>query len=146
VKPTQASPAPVLQTSRSCLSVWRLVWFVGTLTFVLLLIGRAEAQKQLAASEAKDHIGETAKVCGDVVSTKYATSTKGRPTFLNLDRPYPSQVFTVLIWGSTRHKFGEPEKEFSGKRICVTGKVIQYRGVPEITADDPDQIIVEPKR
>jgi DNA/RNA endonuclease YhcR with UshA esterase domain len=98
------------------------------------------AQKKLSATEAKDHIGETATVCGDVASTHYAASTKGQPTFLNLDKPYPSQIFTVLIWGSNRHKFGAPEKEFNGKRICVTGKITEYRGTPEIVADEPGQI------
>jgi hypothetical protein len=29
--------------------------------------------------------------------------------FLNLDQPYPREVFTVLIWGSDRAKFGTPE-------------------------------------
>src|SRR5712692_6092765 len=85
------------------------------------------AQKKLSASEAKDHIGETAAVCGDVASTHYAASTKGQPTFLNLDKPYPNQIFTVLIWGSNRSKFGRPECD--GKRICVAGKITEYRTV-----------------
>jgi hypothetical protein len=55
------------------------------------------AQQKLSATETKDHIGETATVCGSVVSTRYAASTKGQPTFLNLDKPYPNPVFTVLI-------------------------------------------------
>jgi hypothetical protein len=50
----------------------------------------AVAQKKLTAAEAKDHVGETATVCGSVVSTRYASSTKGQPTFLNLDKPYPN--------------------------------------------------------
>lgn len=115
-----------------------LLLFIGT-SFMLPV----QAQKKLTAAEAKDHIGETATVCGSVASTRYAASTKGKPTFLNLDKPYPSQIFTVLIWGSNRLKFGEPEKEFNGKRICVTGKITDYRGVPEIVADDPKQIRVE---
>jgi micrococcal nuclease len=103
----------------------------------------AQAQKRLSASEAKDHIGETATVCGSVASARYASSTKGQPTFLNLDKSYPDQIFTVLIWGSNRHKFGEPEKEFNAKRICVTGKIAEYRSAPEIIADDPKQIRIE---
>jgi hypothetical protein len=44
-----------------------------------------------------------------VVSTHYASSSKGQPTFLNLDELYPKEVFTILIWGSDRTKFGVPE-------------------------------------
>jgi DNA/RNA endonuclease YhcR with UshA esterase domain len=102
------------------------------------------AQKKLSPAEAKGHVGETATVCGSVVSTRYASSTKGQPTFLNLDKPYPSQVFTVVIWGSNRKKFGMPETEYKGKRICITGKIADYQGVPEIMADDPQQIKLAP--
>jgi DNA/RNA endonuclease YhcR with UshA esterase domain len=109
----------------------------------ILLLSPVQAQKKLTASEAKDHIGETATVCGIVASTRYAASTKGQPTFLNVDKPYPSQIFTVLIWGSDRSKFGRPEEEYKAKRICATGKIAEYRGAPEIIADDPKQIRVE---
>jgi DNA/RNA endonuclease YhcR with UshA esterase domain len=101
------------------------------------------AQKTLSATEAKDHIGETATVCGDVVSTRYAASTKGQPTFLNLDKLYPSQLFTVLIWGSNRSKFGTPEIDYKGKRVCVAGKITEYRGTPEIVTNDPQQLRAE---
>jgi DNA/RNA endonuclease YhcR with UshA esterase domain len=106
----------------------------------VVLATPAAAQEKLTAAEAKDHIGETATVCGSVVSTRYAVSTKGQPTFLNLDKPYPNQVFTVLIWGENRGKFGTPESGYKGKRICVTGKITEYRGAAEIVADDPGQI------
>jgi DNA/RNA endonuclease YhcR with UshA esterase domain len=105
-----------------------------------MLAQPALAQKRVTASEAKEHVGEVAMVCGEVVSTHYAASTKGQPTFLNLDKPYPNTVFTVLIWGSNRSKFGTPENEYKEKRVCVTGKITEYRGGAEIVADNPGQI------
>lgn len=113
------------------------------LVLAALLSGPLTAQKKLSPAEVKDHIGETATVCGTVASARYAASTRGQPTFLNLDKPYPNQVFTVLIWGSNRSKFGTPESDYKGKRVCVTGKITEYRSVPEIVADDPGQIKVE---
>jgi len=123
----------------------------ATRTLLFLLIGSvlvlpAQAQRKLTAAEAKGHIDETATVCGEVVSTRYAASTKWQPTFLNLDRPYPHQIFTIVVWGGNRGKFGTPETEFKGKRVCVTGKITEYRGVPEIVADEARQIAVEPNR
>jgi len=103
----------------------------------------ALAQKRISTSEAKDHVGEVATVCGEVASTHYAPSTKGQPTFLNLDKPCPNPVFTILIWGSNRGKFGTPENEFKGKRVCATGKITEYRGTPEIVANDPEQIKID---
>ncbi|SRR5260370_5734388 len=114
-----------------------------TLTFMalaILWINQARAQKLLSTTEAKDHVGEKATVCGDVVGTHYAEKTRGSPTFLNLDKSYPGEVFTVLIWGSDRPKFGTPEEGYRSKHICVTGKISDYKGVPEIVANQPSQI------
>jgi micrococcal nuclease len=100
-------------------------------------------QTKITPSEAKNHIGEQATVCGDVTSARFASSTRGQPTFLNLEKPYPNQIFTVVIWGRNRAGFGDPESEYRGKRICVTGRIEDYRGVPEIEARVPSQIRIE---
>jgi hypothetical protein len=78
-------------------------------------------------------VGENATVCGTIVSEHKSTSSKGTPTFINLDRPYPNQVFTLLIWGDDRERVGKvPE---TGK-ICGVGTITEYRGSPEIVLRD----------
>jgi micrococcal nuclease len=99
----------------------------------------------ITASEAKDHIGQVATVCGKVMSARYNPASRGSPTFLNLDRPYPDQLFTVVIWGTERAKFGKPEVDYKDKRICVTGKIETYREIPQVVAKDPSQIKIEAK-
>jgi len=100
------------------------------------------AAAELTARQAASHVGATATVCGTVASANYSVRTKGQPTFLNLDLPYPQQVFTVLIWGTDRAKFGTPETQFMAKRLCATGKIEMYKGKPEIVATDPRQLTV----
>lgn len=75
----------------------------------------------------------------------YATSTKGKPTFLDIGKAYPDPArFTVLIWGDDRGKFPTaPEKAYSGKVICVTGLVTSYKGGAEIEVSSPMAIVVE---
>lgn len=97
----------------------------------------------ITAAQAKDHVGEHATVCGAVASTRFADHSRGQPTFLNIDEPYPNQIFTIVIWGSDRPKFGQPEVTYRGKAVCVTGEITSYRGVPEIAAHDPKQIAVQ---
>jgi len=99
--------------------------------------------KAITAAEAKDHVGERETVCGKVASTRYASKSKGEPTFLNLDQPYPQKIFTVLIWGIDRSKFGEPESKYQDQKICVTGKITSYQGGPEIAVSDPDQLEIQ---
>ena len=59
---------------------------------------------------------------------------------MNLDEPYPRHIFTILIWGSDRPKFDEPEAKYENKRVCVTGLIKDYRGVPEVIVERPSQI------
>ena len=100
------------------------------------------AANMLTPDQAPLHIGENATVCGVVVSTRYAAGTKGQPTYLNFDLPYPRQVFAVVIWGSDRPKFGTPETTLMGKRACATGTIQSFRGKAEIIATDPRQLVV----
>jgi hypothetical protein len=101
----------------------------------------AYSQITISPEEAINHIGEKGTVCGVVASATYSARTKGQPTFLNLNRPYPNHIFTALIWGSDRSKFSvPPEQNYRNKKICVTGTIKQFRGVPEIIVNDPAQI------
>lgn len=120
------------------MGIWKAL--CGVLFLILLSASTASAQTKLKASEAKNHVGETATVCGMVASTHYAASSNKQPTFLNLDGAYPNQIFTIVIWGSDRGKFGAPETLYNHKNVCVTGQISEYRGVPEIIATEPSQI------
>jgi len=109
-----------------------------------LLAGQAHADADtVSAADAANHVGESAKVCGRVASAKYATETRRKPTFLNLDRPYPDQVFTALIWGSDRSAFSYPPESLRGQRICVKGMIELYKGRAEIIVSRPSQIEVQ---
>ena len=68
-------------------------------------------------------------------------TSRRSPTFLDLDHPYPQEPFAIVIWGADRAKFGTPEATYAGKRVCVTGTILDYRGRPEIVATDPAQIV-----
>ena len=59
------------------------------------------------------------------------------------DEPYPKEVFTVLIWGSDAKSLVHPKASTKALRVCVTGKIITYRGKPEIVANERGQIEVQ---
>lgn len=103
---------------------------------------KPDPQKTITAEQAKDYVGKEATVCGVMVSGRFASRSKGRPTFLNLDKPYPQQIFTVVIWGDDRAKFGTPETALQDKKICVTGKIQSYQGKIETVVSEVYQIKV----
>jgi hypothetical protein len=92
----------------------------------------------ITAADAKNHIGEQATVCGKVVSEKTAAGSRGEPTFINLDSAYPNQVFTVLVWGDDKKKVGELPRVAS--RVCASGVIQNYKGVPEIVVRSSGQL------
>jgi hypothetical protein len=59
---------------------------------------------------------------------------------MNLDEPFPKEIFTILIWGSDRAKFGDPEAKYANRKVCVTGLIKDYKGTPEVVIEQPSQI------
>lgn len=92
--------------------------------------------------EAKNQMDKNCKVCGTVVSVKYAVKSKGAPTHINLDKKFPNHVFSATIWGTDRKNFSyAPEKELPGKKICIRGKIHEYKKIPQITITNEKQIV-----
>lgn len=121
----------------------RKVFFVGL--GLAALIGTAQIADRtaesgpLSARQAIQHVGEVATVCGSVASTHFARLSNERPTFINLGKPYPHQVFTIVVWGEDRPAFSEPPENLSGY-LCVTGRISSYHGVAEMEVSSPSQI------
>jgi DNA/RNA endonuclease YhcR with UshA esterase domain len=120
----------------------RKLAFQLVIAAVLFIVATSvPAQERIIPSEAARYAGKKATVCGQVTSTNYAEDSKGRPTYLNLDRAYPNQKFNAVIPGENRDKFSKPpEINYAGKKICVTGTINVFRGVAEIVVRDPSQI------
>jgi micrococcal nuclease len=113
------------------------------------LVSIARAQQTITPEDAAKFIGQQKTVCGMVASANHPSLTytedlTEQPTFLNFNKPFPNQVFTVTILGGDRGKFEKPpETLYSGKEICVTGMIQSYQGRPEIIVKDPSQIKVK---
>jgi len=87
----------------------------------------------IKTTEALEHVGTLARVCGAVVSKHTAVESNGKPTFVNLDRSFPDQAFTVVVWAVDAAAVGELPSTGS---VCVTGTVAMYRGTPQIVLHD----------
>jgi hypothetical protein len=112
-----------------------------TLGAIILSVVAVHAAS-IAPEAAAAHVGETVTVCGLVVSATYAAQAPQSPTFLDLGKPYPNQIFTAVIFGDDRAKFGSPET-MRDSRVCVTGVIFVYLGTPEIILRDPKQLSAE---
>lgn len=119
-----------------------LPWLLVVLSFQLGLLS-AQAGEYLTPEHAKNYLGSTQTVCGNVASTYFAKKSRGKPTFINLNKPYPNHIFMAVIWIEDRGKFSyRPETALKGKNICVSGEIKAYKGTPEIIVRNPFQIKV----
>jgi len=101
-------------------------------------------QSKVSIDSLSFHIGDSITVCSKVFSARYLEQSNRQPTFLDLGADYPNNLLTVVIFGENRQKFtGFPEVLFANKNICVTGKLEDYKGRPEIIVSNPDQIRIE---
>lgn len=92
--------------------------------------------------QAASYVGrnETVTVCGTVVSAKL--SSKGN-IFLNLDRQYPNQTFSVTIFKDKVANFSyAPDETLIRKQICVRGKVTNFNGTPSMIIENENAIEV----
>ena len=71
--------------------------------------------------------GKKKEICGTVVSTHLS---KNGHTFINIDKAFPNQIFSLTIWESNAHNFSYvPHIELKAKKVCVNGKIIEQKGV-----------------
>ena len=110
------------------------------IVFMLIAASSFILAQTYTTAEAADHLGEQATVCGIVEGGYYAKSSAGQPTFLNLDGAYPNQKFTIVIWGDNRYKFKSPERRYNNKKLCATGIIDSYNGIPKIVVSDKSRL------
>ena len=77
---------------------------------------------QISVYEADAHIGESTTVCGEVSQI----SQTSKATYINFGGIYPKHKFSAVIWSNNIMPTSE------GSKICITGLVESYKGVPQI--------------
>jgi len=111
------------------------------LAVATLLAAMVKAQQEINIGELDKHVGDSVTVCTKIYGGIYLDTRKGAPTLLNAGGNYPNAPLTILIWGDIRSQFKEaPELFYSGKEICISGKIKMYKDKPEIVIYDEKQI------
>ncbi|MBL7222828.1 MAG: hypothetical protein ISS72_03150 [Candidatus Brocadiae bacterium] len=104
----------------------------------LPLAGRSVPDDVVRWQDAAKHVGEYSTVEGTIVGSY----NSGKACFLNFASDW-RHTFTAVIFARRFAAFPErPEEHYRGRRVRVTGLVVEYRGKPEIVLDSPDQIEV----
>ena len=113
-----------------------------TLMLPALLISLCiSAQNKIAIEEASKHIGETVMICDKIYQGKFIEDSKTQPTFLKMGGVYPKHKITILINFKDRKNFTDkPETYYVEKDVCITGKIVEFKGKPQIIISKPTEI------
>jgi TonB family protein len=97
---------------------------------------------RIPPTEAKDHLGTVATVCGQVVM--YHCDRTDMTMFLDLDTPYWSDGISVRIPASRRALFGtRVEDRYEMRHICATGLIDRKDNRYLITVERPPALQIE---
>src|SRR6202000_3333378 len=88
--------------------------------------------KTIDVKDAASHLNENVTVTAKV----YGTKDFGSMVLVNLGAAYPDTPLTVVLRGDAKSLGSSLE----GKTITVTGKVVKYKGKPEIVVEDKGQV------
>ena len=94
----------------------------------------------IAWEKAQKYIGKEKVIEGTVVKTY--KSPRSNNLYLNLNPDF-NTYGSVAIKSEDLGKFGPtPEAAYQGKKVRITGKIIEHKGKPRIWLNDPGQIEV----
>jgi DNA/RNA endonuclease YhcR with UshA esterase domain len=96
---------------------------------------------KIQAEAAKDNIGKQVAITGKVAEVSKAEKI----VRLNIDKAYPKQPLTAVIFAPNTNGFGDLDT-LKGKTVEITGKITDFRGRPQIVLTSTNQLkIVEEK-
>ena len=98
--------------------------------------------KIIGVAQAEDYIGKQVTVTGVVAQVSYRSGL----TFLNFGKPFPNHSFTAIVRDRSTNQFDDLSG-LKGTAVSIKGKVIDYKGKPEIELTTKSQLKVlsEPK-
>lgn len=103
----------------------------------------AFSQQLVSLDSVYNYVGKEIKVCTKVEGTHVAKGKK-KLIFLNLGKPYPDAPVIAVIFEDNFKNFNyAPDKFLDKKEVCITGKVVIYKGKPEFILDSEKQIEIK---
>lgn len=122
------------------------ILMTGLLSFAF---AQSAPPAHITPADSKNHLGETAVVCGKVVDAKvlkYGIAGHGKPVSFFLDQPEANPMFYFIAFGAQPGGPQEVIAAYQGKNVCVTGKISEAAsGGPFIMAADRSQIKTQPE-
>ncbi len=100
------------------------------ITLLLLLSLNSFSQDTITSDKAKGYMDKMVYMVGKVASFKLA-SEGSFTNYINIDKPFPNNEFTVVITNNYNEKLKVNIEDLKGKTVCVKGKISTYKNDPK---------------
>lgn len=98
------------------------------------------AQVKIPVDSVVQYVGQNVTVC----ATVYGVKSLDKLSFINLGAAYPKSPLTIVIFTKDLPNFkASPESLYANKSVCVTGKLEDFKGKPQMVITRPEEIIVQ---
>ncbi|WP_298392238.1 hypothetical protein [Flavobacterium sp.] len=84
---------------------------------------------------------KTVTLCETVTGT-YQTKSENKVLYLNFGAAFPNNAFTVVVFQKDFKNFSYDLLTLKNKKICVTGKVVIYKGKPQIIISKEADVVI----
>lgn len=112
----------------------------ATWLFPIFLIGQDTTK--VTIHNANQYIGQQVTICDKVVDI-FRPSGENKPIYINFGAKYPDHIFTAVIFAKDLPSFPyNPIEIFKDKEVCITGKIAEYKGKPQIVLNLPTQVLI----
>jgi hypothetical protein len=98
--------------------------------FFLIFSINCFSQDTISTAKVKEYMDKEVCVLGKVVSFKLASEGKFT-NYINIDKPYPESIFTVVITNTYLEKLNIKIEDLKDKNIYVKGKITTYKNDPK---------------
>ena len=88
------------------------------------------SQDTITTAKVQDYMDKEVCVIGKVVSFKLASEGKNT-NYINIDKPYPESVFSVVISNLYLEKLNIKIEDLKDKTIYIKGKITTYKNDPK---------------
>ena len=105
--------------------------------FCLSMVSSAfAAEVKVEAIKAPFYVGQSVMACGKLVEIKHLSNRH----YLNLDREYPNETLTILVWDNDyrwfEERFGKIDAKI-GQRFCGRGTIEEYKNNMQMQIKNP---------
>jgi hypothetical protein len=115
--------------------------FVFLITFSI----NCFSQDTITTAKVNEYMDKEVYVLGKVVSFKLASEGKFT-NYINIDKPYPESVFTVVITNNYLEKLNLKIEDLKDKNIYIKGKITTYKNDPKQIPQIFNPISIEIKK